>query len=232
MRIFAFGCSFTNYWWPTWADILAHDAGCEYHNFGISGTGNVSIFSRMVQADNKYKFTSKDKIYVMWSGWHRHDKVLDNGDWHQTGPVNWAYSKDWLKENWSMPNDVMKNYVSIISANTMFNISWQGHMTKVEIEDEYKFFDYDVPNANAYFKNSKYYKIYENIVDPHPSIDSHIDYLENEIKYKVKQSTKNYFKVIDEKIKKLTKKDHCHGLNMHNTPISTFWKNSQNQCKI
>ena len=226
MRIFTFGCSFTNYWWPTWADILAHDVGCDYYNFGNSGLGNVGIFSRMVQADNKYNFTPDDKIYVMWSGWHRVDRVNEDGWWTQEN------NNELLKKDWSMPNYVMKNYVSIISANKMFDITWQGHMSEVEVEDEFNFFNYDIPNIDAYFLNSKYFKKYQNINDSHPCIKSHTAYIENIIGHPVKQSTKDYFFPIHERIKKVDRKEHCYTHeNSHKSIISTFWKDHQQPCQ-
>ncbi len=40
MRLITFGCSFTDYSWPTWADIIARDLDCEYENWAIGGGGN------------------------------------------------------------------------------------------------------------------------------------------------------------------------------------------------
>ena len=47
MRIFAFGCSLTQYFYPTWADILIHHYKSEGttigENWGRSGAGNQYI---------------------------------------------------------------------------------------------------------------------------------------------------------------------------------------------
>ena len=45
-RLFVFGCSFTQYRWPTWADIIAKDnPHLEYFNTANSGAGNLYIFN-------------------------------------------------------------------------------------------------------------------------------------------------------------------------------------------
>lgn len=64
-RIFTFGCSFTDYQWPTWADIILYDN--EGFNMGVSGSGNVSMFYRIMEADRKYRFTNEDQIIVMFT---------------------------------------------------------------------------------------------------------------------------------------------------------------------
>ena len=39
-RVFAFGCSFTNYIYPTWADLIMHEMpSAECYNFGKAGGG-------------------------------------------------------------------------------------------------------------------------------------------------------------------------------------------------
>jgi hypothetical protein len=64
-RIFTFGCSFTNYEWPTWADIILY--GNEGYNIGVSGSGNESMLYRIMEADRKFNFTKEDQIIVMFT---------------------------------------------------------------------------------------------------------------------------------------------------------------------
>jgi hypothetical protein len=68
-RIFAFGCSFTSYIYPTWADLIykSMNPDTEFYNFGKSGGGNVFIANRITEANRKYKFTETDLVVVMWS---------------------------------------------------------------------------------------------------------------------------------------------------------------------
>ena len=48
-RIFTFGCSFTQYCWPTWADMLLYENSGK--NYGISGGGFDQILSNLIQCD-------------------------------------------------------------------------------------------------------------------------------------------------------------------------------------
>jgi hypothetical protein len=47
-RAFLFGCSYTEYKWPTWANILKKDLDIPVYNWGLSGLGNVGLHCRMV----------------------------------------------------------------------------------------------------------------------------------------------------------------------------------------
>lgn len=85
-RLFAFGCSFTNYFWPTWAQIVAYDLNIPLYNYGRSGSGNQYIFNHIMQADNYYKFDENDLIMVCWTNVMREDRWF-NGDWQTPGNI-------------------------------------------------------------------------------------------------------------------------------------------------
>ncbi len=133
-RIFTFGCSFTNYIWPTWADIIAEDLNLPYKNFGISGLGNVGIATLMLECDLKYKFTDSDLILVNWSSWHREDRVGRGGEWRAGGSIfnNVFYDDTFINKYWSEPNDIIRNSTAIISSNRMYKIHFQSHMIDYE----------------------------------------------------------------------------------------------------
>lgn len=64
-RFFAFGCSYTDYNWATWADGMCYDLdrqGWETYNYGNSGMGNEHILNSLVAADLKHQFTDDDVI--------------------------------------------------------------------------------------------------------------------------------------------------------------------------
>ena len=84
-RFFAFGCSFTNYHWSTWADIIGAEIP-EYYNYGNPASGNTYIFSSIVEANIRHKFTKDDLIVVMWSSLDREDRYIDN-KWQAKGSV-------------------------------------------------------------------------------------------------------------------------------------------------
>lgn len=95
-RLFAFGCSFTNYRWSTWADCLAPEFDW-FENWGQSGAGNEYIFNSVMEADQRYKFKSQDTVIVCWTTATREDRYID-GRWHTLGnmfscPI---YNKEYL----------------------------------------------------------------------------------------------------------------------------------------
>ncbi len=88
-RIFCFGCSFTEYIMPTWADILKlhfKNTSTEVYNFGKGGAGNYYIFNRTVEKSLEYNFTKDDLILIQWSGVFREDRFKD-GFWHTPGNI-------------------------------------------------------------------------------------------------------------------------------------------------
>lgn len=98
-RIFAFGCSFTSYIWPTWADLIALQHPDKlYYNLGIAGLGNLGISCRIVEASKRYQFTDDDLIMVMWTTFSREDRWL-NGNWYVQGNVyNSGYPKEFVRD--------------------------------------------------------------------------------------------------------------------------------------
>ena len=99
-RFFAFGCSFTSYSYPTWADIISVEMPrAEYYNLGTSGSGNLLISNRIAQANCKFKFCETDLIMVMWSSAYREDRYVENR-WLSAGNVytqSHAYDKNFVK---------------------------------------------------------------------------------------------------------------------------------------
>lgn len=99
-RIFAFGCSFTGYSWPTWADVISFEAKeAEYFNYAKAGSGNLLISLKVSEANERYKFCESDLVMIMWSTFCREDRWVD-GRWLANGNI-WnsnLYSDKWVKE--------------------------------------------------------------------------------------------------------------------------------------
>ena len=77
-RLFTFGCSFTKYYWPTWADAIA-DNFSEFQNWGRPGAGNLFISNSVAECNARNDINSTDTVIVMWSGFTRLDYYSDNG---------------------------------------------------------------------------------------------------------------------------------------------------------
>jgi len=82
--LYTFGCSFTQYKWPTWADYL-HAGGLakHYENWGLPGGSNDFIFHSVMECLNK--ITNKDIVCVMWSQPHRISDYNDEQGWDMPG---------------------------------------------------------------------------------------------------------------------------------------------------
>jgi hypothetical protein len=97
-RFFAFGCSFTNYHWPTWADIIGNEIP-HYENWGRISAGNQFIFNSIIECDARHHFNQDDLVIVMWTSIEREDRYLNN-DWYLASHIErtQAYGKDWNKK--------------------------------------------------------------------------------------------------------------------------------------
>lgn len=210
-RIFIFGCSFTQYAWPTWADILKWDSLIPVFNYGLSGMGNVGISHKILEADLKHQFTEEDSIYILWTTWHREDRVID-GEWKRFGNVynNPYYKKDFYK--YCCDSDFfVKNSSAIINVNKQYKnlIKFQGHINPLNeiLPDNisknypslYNFYIPHLPNNHIFFSPRNRY----NSFDEHPTVLDHMNFLENVINYKISKSSKKYFYNIHKKLKNL-----------------------------
>ena len=99
-RIFAFGCSFTQWHYPTWANIVHQCAPQTVMiNLGQGGGGNSFIANRMTQANRTYNFCETDLVMVMWSTLCREDRYYDH-TWRTVGNVysQNEYDKKFVKK--------------------------------------------------------------------------------------------------------------------------------------
>jgi hypothetical protein len=234
-RLFTFGCSYTEYLLPTWANIVAWDLSIPAQNWGQSGIGNVGIFHKMVECDLKNTFNEDDLILVVWSSWSREDRYAEdrygNYTWLTGGNVfsNPYYGEEFVKKYWSLSNDIIKNSTAIISANKMFDIKFQGHIENTRFfeskniefnnyeKDIFNFYRPHIPSGNVFVLNHKdrihdeFFKLYN---DGHPNLLEHLKYVK-EIVYKtlnftLKKETEEFcYKLHDEFIKTLNDNKNC-----------------------
>jgi hypothetical protein len=97
-RFFAFGCSFTKYWWPTWADIIGKQSAF-YQNWGASGAGNQYIFNALVECHVRNNLTKNDLICIMFTNVCREDRYVKN-QWITPGNIftQETYDKKFVKK--------------------------------------------------------------------------------------------------------------------------------------
>lgn len=120
-RIFAFGCSFTNYSYPTWANLISFSyPRSDFYNFAKSGGGNFFISSRIAEANNKFKFDESDLILVMWSTFCREDRYV-NDNWLIPGNIftQNTYDDKFVKK-FSDPKGYLIKDLSLIELTTNY----------------------------------------------------------------------------------------------------------------
>lgn len=109
-RFFAFGCSYTSYFYPTWADFIGSNFD-EYYNYGQAGSGNRYIFNSIIEANIIHKFTKDDVIFIQWSGVERTDKHINNV-WKLQVHQNRNYMTEWLHFKDKLLE--LMNYITIL----------------------------------------------------------------------------------------------------------------------
>lgn len=126
-RLFAFGCSFTNYFWTTWPEIIALDLGLEYYNLAKGGAGNLMIMNRIMQADNVYGFNEDDLVMVCWSSVEREDRY--NEKWHfHTAFIADDDKEYWIKYYSNLFNPSLRDFAFIkATAALLENTKCQWH---------------------------------------------------------------------------------------------------------
>ena len=199
-RLFTFGCSYTRYTWPTWANIIAYDRNLSLYNFGLEGLGNRGIAIRMFEADMKYKFKNDDIICILWSSWDREDRFRDN----RIDPQGSVFSNDkvygrkWIKKYYDDSNKIMKNIYDIYATNKIYKdqISWQASGFEYYKNDT--FFENVTQEMSIYAKKiidrygsvlpKLYYWLdaetensFEYLDDKHPDILKHLKLVEEQI---------------------------------------------------
>src|SRR6056300_1631069 len=104
-RLFTFGCSYTLYNWPTWADLL----GLEYpifFNWGYAGLGNRAIAERLAEAHARFNINESDTVIIQWSSPLRHDWMHfgkggdDLSNWRTHGSIFSKENSKIFKYDW------------------------------------------------------------------------------------------------------------------------------------
>ena len=177
-RLFAFGCSFTMYAWPTYADFLGFEFD-HYENWGFPGLGNRAIAQRIAECNAKNKFTKDDVVIVQWTTHTRHDwhtfktvrfeqnrgdpvRNTDHTGWKTKGSIfNYmnreiCFDDHWIDTFWDEESYFMHGQNSIILAKGLlestgckYKMTSIGHMHKLGT---------DMPDANQFGE-----KLQENI---------------------------------------------------------------------
>lgn len=151
-RFFAFGCSMTDYWWPTWADIFCKEIP-ESYNFGKSGAGNLYISLQIAEANARYKFNEHDLVMVMWSSIAREDRYF-NRAWETPGNIysQDIYNQEFVKKYADLRGYLIRDLGLISLADNMLKLSGCSYeMLNMSpfVEEPPRYLAFKTSDANA-----------------------------------------------------------------------------------
>lgn len=141
-RLFVFGCSYTSYAWPTWANLLEFEYD-HVENWAMAGLGNRAIAERIAECNVKSKFTKDDIVIVQWSShlrndwWHQESMPNRTIGWKTYGSIfNYhneaVYDEKWIKTFFYEPAYFMHTLNNIVLVQGLLEASGcQWYMTSM-----------------------------------------------------------------------------------------------------
>jgi len=199
-RLFTFGCSFTAYIWPTWADILGREFE-HYENWGQLGAGNQYIFNSLIECNQRHRFTANDTVAVMWTNVAREDRYIHD-QWITSGNIYHCggyYDSSFIKKYTSERGYLIRDLATITASQDLLTHwgvnSIQLCMVPLDNVDQYDVTtspDRDVvelyqPTLDA-VRPSVYETIYNfdwlsranryAVGDKHPDTPTHLEFLQ------------------------------------------------------
>jgi len=143
-RLITFGCSFTSYHWPTYADYIGLHFDSHF-NYANTGSGNKRIFNLVTR--HLGSITKDDFVIIQWSGIERDDKILpETHDLKNTYTKERFNSTEWYSNgsvyelNGLFNENYKKNYFSLVEQYEMLiSYSWSLKFALDHIGCRYKF---------------------------------------------------------------------------------------------
>jgi len=221
-RLFAFGCSFTQYHWPTWADILAREFDY-FENWALSGGGNQFIFNSLNECVVKNSITANDLVAVMWTNVAREDRYVNNR-WLVGGNIytQSAYNKEFIK-NFADPKGYIIRDLSLIHAAKKMLESYNVpyiFMSMMPIDNLNQYFVSPIRDVESIIE---YYQptisgikpsVFETVFDSnwksrptrikndlHPLPSDHLEYIDSVLKeYTVGDETRSWVNTVTDRL--------------------------------
>lgn len=233
-RLLAFGCSFTEYRWPTWCDILAYDLDVPLFNFGLAGAGNEYIANLIFQFHNLYGFKENDLVMVQWSGLLREDRFYPRyNNWILPGQIHSAtrfFTDDFKSKYVSYSNCMIKQFalmqavLELLNYNTIFlnvynyNVPCERHEkhTKRKIRTIYETLLNNIEPSfvDILWRGDIQRKIHANqhkfgvmFKEAHPSPLEHFSYINHVLSHNFKNETVDKIYEIDRTLNSIIKND-------------------------
>lgn len=141
-RLFAFGCSYVSYRYPTWADYLGVEFD-EYYNYGRSGSSNTYIMNKFVESMLHHEFCKTDMVVVMLTGFGRFsyiDKIQDHWITHGDLYSYTATTKDpvltyFVKNIFSDSFAVYQSWIAAVTIKKLLTVHEIPHKIFMSIDN-------------------------------------------------------------------------------------------------
>lgn len=205
-RLFVFGCSYTNYAYPTWADIISVNFD-QYYNYGRAGACNTYIMNKVIAVDDKIGFNRKtDTVIIMLTGFGRFSYLPRTSGWITPGDLynynintkdhitthfydnmwsdNWAVYQSWIATKViknTLLSKKIKHYI-VMGINNDSYINGSSELDDamyVKALEIYNFLD-NKTSLDKWKEQNNYYEseFWENIkaMDGHPSMNVYFQY--------------------------------------------------------
>lgn len=220
-RLFTFGCSFTSYFWPTWADFVG--LNFDYHqNWGKPGAGNFYISSSVYECNSKHNIKEDDVVLIMFSHFNRYDSVDELYNWKTPGYIHNQkyYSKECIMQFWNEEQSHVMSWFNIFSVKNLLDTLGCNY----KFMCAFNFFDFlnkkDI--KNTFYKdellkvlptvNLKDFNVFKphyvfDEFDDHPTVSQHLDWVKANLSefYKPEMDEiSNYWETLVSKTKKDT----------------------------
>ena len=161
-KLVTFGCSFTKYMYPTWADIIAVDYD-KFDNWGYLGGGNHLIMYSLTECIARGEITQNDTVIIMWTSVGREDRYV--GGWVTEGSVyNSSYTNKMIKEFTDPIGYLLTNMSTIFAVKSILeNIGCKYTFLKTcpfsDIDDSDKNTQFDLGDTE-----NEIYKVYSDVL--------------------------------------------------------------------
>jgi len=192
-RCFAFGCSFTHwFYWPTWADFIGINYD-QFYNLGMPGSSNQMVHNRLIEANAFYKFNENDLVLVGVTNFGRLNwlEEIDNKlSWCcHGGPQNWPDNEKtkFLKNHfWKQNYGIYDTWLMVINSTQLFratNVNFKfimsmdnSHFMSNEI---LQLADREIEMSSEIYKNcvsQQSLQEFSKDTNHHPTAIEHFDY--------------------------------------------------------
>jgi hypothetical protein len=203
-RLYTFGCSYTNYQWPTWADFVGSTYQ-KYENWGQPGSGNHMMASKLYECHYVNNITKDDTVLIMLSSCDRFDYIDNHSKWCTGGNIygkNHTLHGYFTELAWNQENALYSTWYNVKTIVTLLkSIGCRYKVMKgfdfFSIDGKIESFDKELFNRNRvknmknYFdsviggdsfssfhnKNSLTYKFDNGEADGHPTITIHYEWV-------------------------------------------------------